>query len=85
MARKQQKIPETVEPDIEELDDIAEALSEANDQKITWQNEWSELRARMAAAMERHDRKLYEHSGVRYELEEGKIRLKMKTLKDDDE
>lgn len=83
--KKQQAIPGTAEPEVEELESIAAELSHQHQEQMTAKNACSLLRGRMLAAMQRHGRTLYECDGVRFEIVAGDDKLKLKMLSRDDE
>lgn len=86
MARgRQQVVPGTQDKEIEELDNIADELAEVHEEQMSARNRETQLRGSMLEAMKKHKRKFYERGGMRFEIVQNDPRLKIKTLKDDDE
>lgn len=82
---RQGSIPGTTDPDIKEIDDICAEFKDHDDSMHAHKAEANRLRGAIATAMEKHNRQLYEYANKRFVYEPGAPKLKVQTIKDDDE
>lgn len=82
---RQPRLPGTEDPEIEELEDLAQQYADVRDQRMALTPQETKLKADLLAEMKKRDRTSYNHAGITIKVVHEKETVKVKVNKAEEE